>query len=296
MRYVAIAESDIGIGKKENQDSVLMKHAICGSYEVLMAVVCDGMGGLSKGELASATVVRVFDEWFVKELPQELERFDANVIGGKWSLMLKELNSRIREYGQEYGERLGTTFTGVLFVNEQLVAVHVGDTRLYHIAKAVRQITEDHTYVAREVLNGRLTSEQARMDKHRHALLQCVGASKIIEPQIVCEEVEQGVYMICSDGFRNRMGENELAESFVMNKIKNEKQMRTKVGQLIKAVRRRGEKDDISVILIKVRKDATMTSWKNMKGMLRERKKSVLLGGAFLVVGAVMLFWGILCI
>jgi serine/threonine protein phosphatase PrpC len=296
MRYVAIAESDIGIGKKANQDSVLMKHAICGSHEVLMAVICDGMGGLSKGELASATVVRAFDEWFTKELSRELENFDIDVIGEKWFLMLKELNSRIREYGQEYGERLGTTFTGVLFVNGQLVAVHVGDTRLYHIAGVVRQITEDHTYVAREVLNGRLTSEQARTDKHRHALLQCVGASKIIEPQIVCEEVEQGVYMICSDGFRNRMGENELAESFVMNKIKNEKQMRTKVGQLIKAVRRRGEKDDISVILIKVKKDATMTSWKNMKGMLRERKKSVLLGGAFLVVGAVMLFWGILCI
>ena len=58
MRYVAIAESDIGIARDINQDSVLIKHATYGSNEVLMAIVCDGMGGLSRGEIASATVIR----------------------------------------------------------------------------------------------------------------------------------------------------------------------------------------------------------------------------------------------
>lgn len=56
MRYVAIAESDIGIARDINQDSVLIKHATYGSNEVLMAIVCDGMGGLSRGEIASATL------------------------------------------------------------------------------------------------------------------------------------------------------------------------------------------------------------------------------------------------
>ena len=92
MRYIAVAETDIGIDKKINQDSILIKHAQCKNNEVLMAIVCDGMGGLSKGEIASATVVREFDKWFSKELLPELKNIDMNVIGGKWSLLLKELH------------------------------------------------------------------------------------------------------------------------------------------------------------------------------------------------------------
>lgn len=66
-----------------------------------MAVICDGMGGLAKGELASATVIRKFSEWYNKELPYELENLDLHVIGGKWSLMLKDLNIKIIEYAKK---------------------------------------------------------------------------------------------------------------------------------------------------------------------------------------------------
>ena len=58
MRFIATADTDVGISKSTNQDSVLIKHASTDDGEVLMAVVCDGMGGLAKGELASATVIR----------------------------------------------------------------------------------------------------------------------------------------------------------------------------------------------------------------------------------------------
>ena len=64
MHFIATADTDIGISKDTNQDSALIKHAKSDGKEVLLAVVCDGMGGLSKGELASATVVRAFAKWF----------------------------------------------------------------------------------------------------------------------------------------------------------------------------------------------------------------------------------------
>ena len=152
MRYVAIAESDIGIARDTNQDSILIKHATYDNNEVLMAIVCDGMGGLSRGEIASAAVIREFEKWFMKELPFELKRIDMNVIGYKWSLLLRSLNISIQEYGQKFSERLGTTFTGTLFINNQFVVVHVGDTRLYHIDTSLKQMTNDHTYVAREAI------------------------------------------------------------------------------------------------------------------------------------------------
>ena len=58
IHFRATADTDIGIVKGTNQDSILLKHGSYSNGEVLMAIVCDGMGGLKKGELASATVVR----------------------------------------------------------------------------------------------------------------------------------------------------------------------------------------------------------------------------------------------
>ncbi len=126
MRFIATADSDIGIAKSTNQDSALVKHASTDIGEVLMAIICDGMGGLSKGELASATVIRAFERWFYEELPFELENVDLNVIGSKWVLKLKELNGKILEHSQHNdGAGMGTTFTGVLFIDKQYVVVHV---------------------------------------------------------------------------------------------------------------------------------------------------------------------------
>lgn len=49
MHFLAIADTDIGIARATNQDSALVKHAVYGGSEVLLAVLCDGMGGLSRG-------------------------------------------------------------------------------------------------------------------------------------------------------------------------------------------------------------------------------------------------------
>lgn len=253
MRFIATADSDIGISKDTNQDSVLIKHAKTDDTEILLAIVCDGMGGLSKGELASATVIRAFAKWFDEELPYELENVELQVIGAKWSLLLKELNAQILEYSKENGiEGVGTTFSGILFIDEQYVIGHVGDTRVYHIADSLTQLTTDQTFVAREISRGTMTLEQAKTDKRRNLLLQCVGASKIVEPQIICGKTEKGAYMLCSDGFRHEITEAEIYESLNPINLMNKDAMHNNAKYLIEQNKNREEKDNISVLLIKV--------------------------------------------
>ena len=253
MRFIATADTDIGIAKTTNQDSVLLKHASTDIGEVLMAIICDGMGGLSKGELASATVIRAFERWFYEELPFELENVDMNVIGSKWSLMLKELNGEILEYSQRTGGNgLGTTFTGILFVDTQYVIVHVGDTRVYKIDSKLRQLTADQTFIAREIQRGTLTPEQAKTDKRRNMLLQCVGASKVVEPDVILGTTKPGAYMLCSDGFRHKISEDEIYESLNPVNLMNKAAMHNHVQYLIEQVKSRGEKDNISAVLIRV--------------------------------------------
>ena len=251
MKYLVVADTDIGIRKQTNQDSLLVKYGNSEVGEVLLAVICDGMGGLDKGEVASATVIREFARWFQEDLPYELETLDMQVIGGKWSLMLKELNVKIAEYGKKINSRLGTTFTGILLAGNEYAAVHVGDSRLYHISTTIKQMTKDQTFVAREVSRGTLTAEQARTDKRRNMLLQCVGASAKLEPDIMTGRIEKGVYMLCTDGFRHEISEREMFENLNPDVLRNKDIMQKNARYLIDQIKLRQEKDNISVILIK---------------------------------------------
>lgn len=251
MHFITAEETDIGISKKTNQDSLLIKHASCRLGEVLMAIVCDGMGGLSKGEVASSTVIRRFAIWFEEELPFELEKLDLNIIGEKWTLMLKELNSKMMEYSQTREISLGTTFSGILFVGQQYMFAHVGDSRIYYLSSEMKQLTRDQTFIAREISRGTMTVEQARTDKRRNMLLQCIGASESVEPDVEIGECKKGVYLLCSDGFRHEISEQEIYDNLNATVLKNEVIMHEKARQMIETIKTRKEKDNISVILVK---------------------------------------------
>jgi len=253
MQYTATADTDIGIVKGTNQDSMIIRQATYNGGNVLMAVICDGMGGLSKGELASATVIRAFYDWFNSELQYELVKPDMEVIGGKWANMLKALNRKISDYARQHSiSSMGTTFTGILLINGVYTVVHVGDTRCYMIHDSVRQLTEDHTFVAREIQRGTMTRKQARTDKRRNLLLQCIGASENVEPQVLVGTVERGAFMLCSDGFRHEITDNEIFESLNPVNLMNKNAMHNNARYLIELNKKRGERDNISVILIKV--------------------------------------------
>lgn len=252
MQYIAIADTDIGISKNINQDSVLIKHAKANGMEILMAIICDGMGGLSFGELASATVIRGFSKWFDEELPYELENLDMQIIGAKWSLLLKDLNLKILDYSKYLrAQGSGTTFSGILFVGDEYVIGHVGDTRIYEMGTSIKQLTTDHTFIAREIKSGRMTLEEAMKDRRRNMLLQCIGASRIVNPDILYGKAKKGGYLICSDGFRHEISKQEICERLNPKTLKNKNVMHQKTKELIELAKERREKDNISVIVIK---------------------------------------------
>ena len=166
--------------------------------------------------------------------------------------MLKELNAQILEYSKSNAlEGVGTTFSGILFVDDQYIIGHVGDTRVYHIGSALTQLTTDQTFIAREISRGTITPEQAKTDKRRNLLLQCIGASKTVEPQIIIGNADKGAYMLCSDGFRHEITEGEMYESLNPINLMNKDAMHNNAKYLIDQVKRREEKDNISVVLIK---------------------------------------------
>ncbi len=254
MRYYAVVESDVGARKATNQDGALIKHADTSLGEVLMAIVCDGMGGLSKGEVASASVIRHFAAWFDSALPDRLRHFDPAKIRDEWVSMLRNCNRVIGEYGQkmQLPNGLGTTFTGVLFVGDEMIAVHVGDSRLYYLDpdKTMRQLTDDQTFVQREIRAGRMTPEEAAVDTRRNMLLQCVGGSREIQPQTLLHKVMPGAYLLCSDGFRHQITSEEIRQGLSAETLGNRDAVGSQLRRMIETVMSRGEMDNITALLV----------------------------------------------
>ncbi len=253
MWYFGTALTDTGISKNINQDSMCLKIAQtddCG--QIVMAVVCDGMGGLAKGEVASATVIRAFESWFHHVLPKQIADRTPEQLAPGLVRLVKEQNYRIMNYGKQVGASLGTTVTVFLIIGESYLILHVGDTRVYEITDDLRQLTEDQTYVAREVRCGRMTPEEALVHKRRNVLLQCVGASKTVAPDILFGRVHPGaVYMLCSDGFRHEITEQEIGAILHPAGLSNVESMERNGRYLIDLVKERREKDNISVMLLK---------------------------------------------
>lgn len=253
MQYLGSAVTDVGIIKKTNQDSLCVKIADTKEKgEVAMAVICDGMGGLSKGELASATVIRHLADWFDKELPERLYKYSWKDLSTEFSKMIKGLNYKIIEYGRNAGTSLGTTLTLLLIIEDKFMVAHVGDSRVYQITDKINQITEDQTYVAREIKLGRMTPQQAAVDPQRNMLLQCVGASTVVEPAFYFGNVvPNSVFVLCSDGFRHVVSDEEIFENLNYQNIPNIKNMQDNSKYLIELNKRRNERDNISVAVLK---------------------------------------------
>lgn len=253
MNFIGAAVSDKGIVKQTNQDSVCIKIANTSAHgQVALVIICDGMGGLAQGEVASATVVKHFSDWFERELPNMLIHFEWDRIEERWDFLIKELNTKLIEYGKEINANLGTTLTMMLCVDNQYMIAHVGDSRAYCIKDSVLQLTEDHTFIAREIKAGNMTYEQAMQDPRRNMLLQCVGASREVNPDYIRGTLStQTIYMFCSDGFRHMISAEEMYENLNSAVLFNQEQMNNNCRQLVEIIKSRNERDNISVAVLK---------------------------------------------
>ena len=258
MGFLSIAHSDVGIKKNTNQDSVLIKQASTDYGEVLLSVICDGMGGLAKGEVASAALIRAFSDWFEKEFPYILYEgrkdgeIDYNSLQKSWNQLIDQVNHKIADYGAGFHAPCGTTLVAALFLDHHYYIVNVGDSRTYRLNSSLELITKDQTFVQREMDEGRMTEEQARSHPQRNVLLQCVGASQVIIPDFYEGEYEEGdLFILCSDGFRHQISVDEFMKILSPQLLTDEKAMRDAAIYCTELNKQRKESDNISVIIIK---------------------------------------------
>jgi serine/threonine protein phosphatase PrpC len=197
--------TDTGRVRAHNEDAFLADSGLG------LFVVCDGVGGRARGEIASQETVEFIHDW-IKSDTADIEAARAHKVD---AATLQRLGALVRgaiqnacymvhSMGELDPDRRGmsTTASVVLVAAGAAIVGWVGDSRVY-LARAdqVRQLSDDHTLVNFQVKQGVLTPDQARKSKMKHVITRAVGHRDHVEVDIRTIPLQHGdKLLLCSDG------------------------------------------------------------------------------------------------
>lgn len=214
-KTLGFIDSRIG-GRKENQDSAGLKETKLG----YLVVVCDGMGGMQGGSVASQLAVQTILETVAsadKQSNPSMTLIKA----------IRNANMAIIEEGQNNPnlQGMGTTVTALLLTPYSALTAYVGDSRIYQLRKGKKVFrTFDHSMVFEMVRKKVISEEQARLSAQSNVILKALGITPDIEVEIEERPYLKGDrFILCTDGFWGAMPEDEfvrhLSENNPINKI-----------------------------------------------------------------------------
>ena len=247
-----VSQTHPGMVRSHNEDSVGCE-PVCG-----LVVLADGMGGYNAGEVASGIAVSVV----VTEVSHRLLGTSPVARGEKEgeelgvSLLranIQKANASIFHAAQSQPQYagMGTTIVSGLFYDNRVAVGHVGDSRMYRLrGEVLESITRDHSLLQEQIDSGVISVADARLSRNKNLVTRAVGIDADVEPEIHVHDVLVGdIYLLCSDGL-NDMVEDEDIES-TLQALQNN--LPLAATQLIQMANDNGGRDNVSVILVKVK-------------------------------------------
>ncbi len=240
--------TDIGQQRESNEDNLL---AIVPENPQLLQnrgalfVVSDGMGGHTRGEVASELAVQKINEYYYQNsqdtIPTALQEAIrlANV-----SIYQQSLAEKTQE---KEGSMMGATCVAAVLHDHTLHAANVGDSRIYVLHDGtMRQITRDHSLVAQLVEKGEITPAEARTHEKRNMIYRALGEPEV-EVDLYSEPVAEGdTLVLCTDGLSNMVEDDDL-RAIVEQYAPGES-----VQRLIARANAEGGPDNITAIVVRV--------------------------------------------
>ncbi|MDR9751373.1 protein phosphatase 2C domain-containing protein [Pseudomonas sp. SZMC_28357] len=214
---LAFGLSDTGPVRQHNEDNFLV------DTDLQLLAVADGMGGHEAGAQASAMALDTLRECLSRPPapapasvdPDATCRMPAMGAIGTLQAAIEQVNARLYAQNEARrmsdGQGMGTTLTGVWRCDPMgpLILFHVGDSRLYRLRNGdLQQLSRDQTWYQQALDAGHFDRLPSR-----NLLLQAIGPSRKVEPEIALHQVQRGdVLMLCSDGVHGSVPHHELAQ------------------------------------------------------------------------------------
>jgi protein phosphatase len=250
LKILSFGLTDVGMRRDHNEDNFLVDD------DAHLYVVADGMGGHLGGEMASMLAVSTIQE---SVLDQRREVANGRGFTGPIeqhpALMMlpkavKRACAAIYRKSQEVTELqgMGTTVTGVAFLDGFAFFGHVGDSRAYLIRDGrIDQLSEDHSLVNEQLKAGLITPEQARLSRFKHIITRSVGFEEDVAVDTMVVQAQEGdLYVLCSDGLANLVSNQEILE------VVQASFLRDAPRALIGTANDRGGDDNVTVIVLYV--------------------------------------------
>lgn len=227
-----------------NQDSVVLLQVLTARGRVVMAAVCDGMGGLEQGETASGYVTRRLQEWFYESLLRAIRKRKAYwIIRRSLDRLAYDMQEQLSRYAGREEIGMGSTMTVLVLWEKTYLLWHLGDSRASRVSvpgkdrrSGLHCMTTDHV-------------------RGRNQLTKCIGSFGFMRPDFKMGSFGNGhAFLLCSDGFRRCVTAQETADVLNPETIAQEAQAERRLREIGEACMKRGETDNLSAVYIKCMK------------------------------------------
>jgi PPM family protein phosphatase len=211
-------------------------------------IVADGMGGHERGEVASALSAQAVTDKILREvyLPF-LKQDNRGAANRPLNEVLVSAVEEANDIVQEHAPEGGTTLTAALVLGNNAYLAHVGDSRAYiHRDGQLKQITHDHSYVARLVELGQATAEEALTHRYRNVLYRALGQAGNLEVETYLQPLApRSQLLICSDGLWNMIPDEQIAQ--ILNTAPSPQ---AATQQLVDLANANGGDDNVTAIIV----------------------------------------------
>jgi len=200
-------KTDKGIKRKENQDNYWSALLSVDDIESGIICLCDGMGGLNNGGLASRMVVESVKE-YIKTSVDFTGLIDV----------IRHINKTIYELGKSENQSMGTTCTILFCSSGKYEILHVGDSRCYKTNSEgiFELVTTDHS--ALKKYNITKEDNYDLWKKFKNSLTRCIG----VKPDVTIDYLEGNYtegdkFMLCSDGLWHFLDEKVFRNESILD-------------------------------------------------------------------------------
>ncbi len=237
-----VGRSDIGMRRKNNEDSFRIGQLEDG---VVWAVVCDGMGGASAGQVASLLAADMVSSKIEKCYNKLMtEKSIENLLLSAITAANLIVFDKSREDESLYG--MGTTIVACIIKENYACIAHVGDSRAYLIHNdEISQITKDHSLVQEMLDNGQITEEEFKNHPNKNIITRALGVREKIEIDFNNRLLENNdAIILCTDGLSGCVSDEEILETYTKNEFE------TVADKLISQANSNGGPDNITAVAI----------------------------------------------
>jgi protein phosphatase len=241
--YRSVGLSHVGRVRRLNEDAWLARP------DLGLWAVADGMGGHSKGDLASRTIVEALDQ-----LPPPA---DAASHLRAVETALAEVHAALHHLARDTGDICGSTVAVLLAFERRFAVLWAGDSRVYRRrAGRFERLTRDHSLVEEMVESGLLSPEAARIHPWRSRITRAVGIEGPLALERRQGELAAGdLYLLCSDGLTEHLDDAEIGA--LLAGCLPEAAARA----LVEATLAAGASDNVTVVLVAVEASAETMTW-----------------------------------